>query len=128
MKKAVTVLSIIFCAIIVFFSIFGERLYYSTKPTVEIDRPVRINDMILLPKAAVFHEPDGDYIFTVKSEQGFSTEILTVTKIRLNSCKPDETGYFGEGYVAVEADGYQNAPTVIWASKELKDGQRVVEK
>lgn len=127
MKKAVTVLSIIFCGIILFFSVMGERLYYSTKPKVEIDRPIRINEMILLPETAVFHEPDGDYIFAVDSEQGFSTEILTVTKIRLSRCEPDETGYFGEGYVIVESEEYSNAPTVVWASEELKDGQRVTE-
>lgn len=127
MKKAVTVLSIIFCGIILFFSVMGERLYYSTKPKVEIDRPIRINEMIFLPETAVFHEPDGDYIFAVDSEQGFSTEILTVTKIRLSRCEPDETGYFGEGYVIVESEEYSNAPTVVWASEELKDGRRVTE-
>lgn len=128
MKKVVTVVSLIFCAIILFFSIMGERLYYSTKPNVEIDRPMRVNGMVLLPESAVFHEADGDYIYTVESEQGFSTEILTVTKIRLISCEPDDKGYFGDGYVSVEAEDYRNAPTVIWASKALKDGEKVVEK
>ncbi len=127
MKKAVPVLSILFCAIILFFSFFGEKLYYSTKPQVELDRPLRVNDMVLLPGGAVFHEADGDCIYTVEGEQGFSTEILTVTKVRLTRCEPDETGYFGDGYVLVEAEGYSSAPTVIWASEALKDGQRVVE-
>lgn len=127
MRRIVTIVSLIFCGIIVFFSIMGENLYYSTKPKVEIERPTRVNGMILLPETAVFHEADGDYIFTVESEQGFSTEILTVTKIRLTSCEPDETGYFGDGYVFVEAEGYSNAPTVVWASDELHDGQRVIE-
>ena len=128
MKWIVTVLAVIFCVIIVFFSIKGEDLYYSTKPSVEGERPIRVNGKVVLPETSVFHEADGDYIFTVESEQGFSTEILTVTKIRLTSCEPDDMGYFGEGYVLVEAEGYQNAPTVVWASGELKDGERVVEK
>ncbi len=128
MKKIVTVVSLIFCGIIVFFSVMGEKLYYSTKPEVEVERPMRVNGMVLLPESAVFHQADGDYIFTVESEQGFSTEILTVTKIPLISCKPDETGYFGDEYVSVEAEGYQNAPTVVWASREPKDGEKVVEK
>lgn len=127
MKRIVTIVSLIFCGIIVFFSIMGENLYYSTKPKVEIERPTRVNGMILLPETAVFHEADGDYIFTVESEQGFSTEILTVTKIRLSCYEPDETGYFGEGYVFVEAEEYSNAPTVVWASEGLRDGQRVTE-
>ena len=127
MKKAITAISIIFCVIIIFFSFFGEKLYYSTKPKVELDRPLRINDLILLPESAIFSEADGDYIFTVESEEGFSTEILTVTKVRLTRCEPDETGYFGDGYVMVEAEDYSNAPTVIRASKPLKDGQRVTE-
>lgn len=127
MRRAVTVVSLIFCAIILFFSFMGEKLYYSTKPEVEVERPIRVNGCIILPDTAVFHEADGDYIFTVGSVQGFSVEILTVTKIRLTSCKPDDMGYFGEGYVLVEAEEYQNAPTVVWASEGLKDGERVVE-
>lgn len=128
MKRIVTIVSLIFCAIILFFSFMGEKLYYSTKPNVEVERPIRVNGMVLLPETAIFHEADGDYIFTVESEQGFSTEILTVTKVRLTSCQPDDMGYFGEGYVAVEAEGYQSAPTVIWASEGLEDGEKVVEK
>ncbi len=128
MKIIVTVISLIFCAIILFFSFMGENLYYSTKPEVEIERPMRVNGLVLLPETAVFHGEDGDYIFTVESMQGFSTEIMTVTKIPLISCVPDETGYFGDEYVAVEADGYQNTPTVVWASEEPTDGGRVVEK
>lgn len=128
MKRIVTIVSLIFCAIILFFSFMGEKLYYSTKPNVEVERPIRVNGMVLLPETAIFHEDDGDYIFTVESEQGFSTEILTVTKVRLTSCQPDDMGYFGEGYVAVEAEGYQSAPTVVWASEGLEDGEKVVEK
>ena len=127
MKKAVTAASVIFCAMIIFFTFFGEKLYYSTKPKVELERPLRMNDMILLPESAIFSEPDGDYIFTVESEKGFSAEILTVTKLRLIRCEPDESGYFGDGYVAVEAEGYSSAPTVVYSSKPLKDGQRVIE-
>lgn len=128
MKRIVTIVSLIFCAIILFFSFMGEKLYYSTKPNVEVERPIRVNGMVLLPETAIFHEDDGDYIFTVESEQGFSTEILTVTKVRLTSCHPDDMGYFGEGYTAVEAEGYQSAPTVVWASEGLEDGEKVVEK
>ena len=127
MKKIVTVLGIFFCGVILFFSIFGEKLYYSTKPAVEIDRPMRVNDMVLLPETAIFHEPDGDFIFTVESEEGFSTEILTVTKVRLSRCEPDESALLGEGYVSVEAEGYYSAPTVVRSSAPLKDGQRVAE-
>ena len=127
MKKSVTALSIIFCGIIIFFSLFGERLYYSTKPKVVIDRPLRINDAVLLPEEAVVFEPDGSYIFTVEGSVGFSAEILTVTKVRLTSCEPDETGYLGEGYFAVKAEGYNGAPTVVRTSKKLRDGQRVIE-
>lgn len=128
MKRIVTIVSLIFCAIILFFSFMGEKLYYSTKPNVEVERPIRVNGMVLLPETAIFHEDDGDYIFTVENEQGFSTEILTVTKVRLTSCQPDDMGYSGEGYVAVEAEGYQSAPTVVWASEGLEDGEKVVEK
>lgn len=125
MKKIVTALALVFCAVIAFFTIFGERLYYSTKPVVEIDRPVRVDDMLLLPETAVFHEPDGDYIFAVESYQGFSTEIMTVTKIRLTHCEADEIGYMGDGYVLAQSEEYQRTPIVVRSSGSLKDGQMV---
>lgn len=127
MKKAVTLLALLFCGVIVFFSLMGEKLYYTTKPTVELERPVRVNDMVLLPESAIFHDDDGNYIFTITAETGFSTEILTVTKRPLISCQPDEIGWLGEGYVFVEAEDYRNELTVFKASEPLKDGMKVVE-
>lgn len=127
MRRAVTILSIFFCAVIVFFSIFGERLYYLTKTSVEIDRPVMIDGALILPESAVFREDGGDYIFTVAREQGFSAEILTVTKHRLLTCVPDPTGYFGGGYVSVSAEDYSNELTVVRSQRPLRDGERVKE-
>lgn len=127
MKKLVSVLSILFLAAIVFFTLMGERLFYSTKPTVEIDRPIRIGDRVFLPKTAVFKEEDGEYIYTVTVRQGFSAELLTVTRVRLLSSMEDDTGYLGEDYMIVEAEGYKNSPTVISSSRPLKDGDMVVE-
>ena len=105
----------------------GERLFYSTKPTVEIDRPIRIGDRVFLPKTAVFKEEDGEYIYTVTVRQGFSAELLTVTRVRLLSSMEDDTGYLGEDYMIVEAEGYTNSPTVISSSRPLKDRDMVVE-
>ncbi len=127
MKRVVTVLAAFFCGIIVFFTFFGEKLFYSTKPHVEIARPQRINDLIILPETAVFHDADGDYIFTITAEEGFSAQLLTATKVRLTRCVPDETGYFGVGYVSVAAEGYSGALTVVRANSEPRDGERVVE-
>lgn len=127
MKKLVSVLSILFLAAIVFFTLMGERLFYSTKPTVEIDRPIRIGDRVFLPKTAVFKEEDGEYIYTVTVRQGFSAELLSVTRVRLLSSMEDDTGYLGEDYMIVEAEGYTNSPTVISSSRPLKDGDMVVE-
>ncbi len=126
MKKAVTVLSIIFSAVIVFFSIFGERLYYSTKPKVELERPLRIDGALLAPESAVFHDAGGSCIVCVESEQGFSVEILTTRKIRLAWVRPDSTGYY-EGYVLVQPQTDPTGPIVINSTRPLRGGQRVVE-
>lgn len=126
MKKAITVISVVFCGIIVFFSFMGERLYYLSKPKVVIDRPVKVDGELLVPRSAIIHDAGGYCIISVDVEKGFSTDILTARKIRLVSLRPYDNGYFGDDY-AVIAPGYSNGPIVISSSESIRGGQKVVE-
>lgn len=128
MKKAVVYLMVAFSLVIVFFTFFGESLYYSTKPEVELERmTMDFNGRMYLPESAVFEEADGVYVYTVDSENGFSTEIISVTRHKLIEYGPDETGYF-DGYVAIVPEEDIRGVFVISSTKPLYDGARVVER
>ena len=128
MKKVILCLSAVFCLTIIFFTLFGESLYYSTKPEVELERmTMDFNGSMYLPESAVFEEEDGAYVYTVDSENGFSTEILTVTRHKLIDYYPDDTGYF-DGYVVIVPEEDVRGVFVVYSSKPLYDGARVVER
>lgn len=127
MKKAVVCLMAAFSLVIVFFTFFGESLYYSTKPEVELDRAFGMNDGLYLPESAVFEEADGAYVYTLDSENGFSTEILTVTRHKLIEYYPDDTGYF-DGYVIIIPEEDVRGTFVVSSTKPLYDGARVVDR
>ena len=117
---------LVFCLTILFFTFFGESLYYSTKPKVELDRAVGFGDGLYLPEGAVFEEPDGAYVYTADSENGFSTEILTVTRHKLIEYYPDDTGYF-DGYVKIVPEEDVRGVFVVSSTKPLRDGAMVVD-
>ena len=61
MKKAATVVFALFWAAMIFFTAFGDRLYYAFKPRVEVGEVISFDGGAYLPKSAVFEESDGDY-------------------------------------------------------------------
>ena len=117
----------VFSLTIIFFTFFGESIYYSTKPEVELERATQMNDGIYLPESAIFEESDGAYVYTVDSENGFSTEILTVTRHKLIEYYPDDTGYF-EGYFKIVPEEDVRGVFVVSSTKPLYDGARVVDR
>ena len=128
MKKVILCLSAVFALTIIFFTFFGESLYYSTKAEVECERmTMDFNGMMYLPESAVFEEADGAYVYTVDSERGFSTEILTVTRHKLIEYRPDETGYF-DGYVVIVPEEDVRGVFVVSSTKPLCDGAKVVDR
>lgn len=128
MKKVVLCLSAVFSLTIIFFTFFGESLYYSTKPEIECERmTMDFNGKIYLPESAVFDESDGAYVYTVDSERGFSTDILTVTRHKLTEYHPDDTGYF-DGYVVIVPEEDIRGTFVVSSTKPLYDGARVVDR
>ena len=127
MKKVVLCLTAVFALTIIFFTFFGESLYYSTKPEVELERATQLDSGIYLPESAVFEEADGAYVYTIDSEDGFSTEILTVTRHKLIEYYPDDMGYF-EGYVRIVPEEDLWGIFVVSSTKPLCDGARVVDR
>lgn len=127
MKKAVLFLMVVFALMIIFFTFFGESLYYSTKPEVELEHATQLDSGIYLPESAVFEEADGAYVYTVDGKEGFSTEILSVTRHKLIEYAPDDTGYF-DGYVKVIPEEDVRGVFVVSSTKPLYDGARVVDR
>ena len=117
----------VFCLTIIFFTFFGENLYYSTKPEVEFERATQMNNRIYLPESAVFEESDGAYVYTLDSENGFSTEILTVTRHKLAEYHTDDSGFF-DGYVVIVPEEDIRGVFVVYSTKPLHDGARVVDR
>lgn len=124
MKRAVTAMMILFTAVIVFFSFFGERLYYITKPDAVVYRVQRMwmgedgSRKLMIPKKCVH---DGEYVYTVTRTGGFSLIINTVFKkeVDIIDCADDDD------YVIVESGLNLGDMLVAESSEELQDGDRV---
>lgn len=123
MKKAVSIMIILFSAVIVFFSFFGERLYYLTKPKAVTYRVQNIwtdengNMKLLIPKECV---KEGGFVYVVTQTGGFSLTINTVSKKEV-----DITDSGSDGYVIVNKGLSLGDMLVVDASEELRDGDRI---
>lgn len=126
MKKTAVIFSVMFWAIIVFFTAFGDALYSATKPAVTFDYAFGTEDSQYLPEGAVFEESDGAYVYTVEREQGFSREILTAVRHKLREYHGDDTGYH-EGYVVIVPEEPVRGIFIVSSTKPLFDGAKVVE-
>ncbi len=121
-KKIELIILSLFSLIILFFSIFGEDLYYSTKPNVKLTRIVRRiednNSFLIIPKDAYF---DG-YIFTIESESGFSTTHYTAKAIPVQVEQIDSDLDFLK-----LISGAEIGTTIIACSdRHINDGDRIV--
>lgn len=123
MKKAVFITMTLFCTIIVFFSFFGERLYYLTKPEVVAYRVQNIwtdenGDMkLIIPNKCV---KESGYVYVVTQTGGFSLTINTVSKKEV-----DITDFGRDGYVIVNKGLSPGEILVAESSEELQNGDRV---
>ena len=124
MKKTVTVIMILFSAVIVFFSVYGEALYYSTKPDVTVYRAQNVwtdengKIKLIIPKSCIV---DGEYVYTISQTQGFSLIISTLCKkeIEVSEYEPNEL------MVIVENGLEMGTLIVLDAEGDLSDGIRV---
>lgn len=123
MKKVVAVMMILFCAVIVFFSFFGERLYYLTKPDAVIYRVQSIwtdenGDMkLLIPKECV---KESGYVYVVTQTGGFSLTINTVSRREVDIADAERGDYF-----IVNKGLSLGDMLVMESSEELRDGDRI---
>lgn len=125
MKKVLLALTVLFCAVIVFFTLFGEKLYYATTPTVTLTRVS--NEMIdengyvflVIPKSCIF---ENKYIYGLSSYPGFSMTLYSVNRQEIEVFpNPND-----DSTVLVRSGLKQNQIIVIGANKELSDGEHVV--
>lgn len=82
MKKAVVVITVLFWAVIIFFTVMGETMFYEWCPQVTMASSVytRLEDGTeakLIPKTGLF---EGKYVYTVNRMPGFSAEICTLER------------------------------------------------
>ena len=120
MKKAVTVLAIFFCTVILFFTFFGETLFYESKPQVTTQTTYTVmnesGQFKPLPKECLV---DGGYVYVVTYTQGFSAEITIAEKREIKYIDLSETE------IGV-TEGLRNGEHIIISSdREFKDGDMV---
>lgn len=81
MKRIVTILMLVFCAIILFFTLFGETLFYEAKPQVTTHTTYTImtetGEYKPIPKECLV---GNGYVYVITYTQGFSAEITSVEK------------------------------------------------
>ncbi len=121
MKKVVTIIMCLFCAVIIFFTFFGETLFYKSKPQVTTTTSytyvmVGEDSYKPIPKSCVF---DDKYVYVVTSVQGFSAVIYTVEKREITGYELDDESY-------AVTDGLRNGETIVMETdRPLEDGDRV---
>lgn len=122
-KRAVVIVMILFFAIILFFSFYGERFYYLTKPTVTVYRAqnmwINENDgmRLVIPKESVY---DSEYVYVVNQMSGFSLTINTVSRKEVDISDAET-----DNYVIVNKGLNLGDMIVVKSSEELNDGDRI---
>lgn len=122
MKKLVTILMVLFCAVILFFTFFGETLFYEAKPQVTTHSVYSMyasdgNTAPIIPKECLI---DGKYIFVVTYTQGFSAQICFA------EMREVVTREYDEGYFLVAEGNLRNGERVIVTTdRPFSDGDKV---
>lgn len=126
MKKVIVIVMTLFCAVILIFTFFGEKIYYSIHPKVEIERvSMMIGDKPVIPKSAVYSDESGDYVYTLSSSEGFSMTIYTVHKTAVMVSPCDINFMQGDEYAYLESGLGFGEMIVVMSTKGLLDGCRV---
>lgn len=110
----------LFCAVILFFTFFGETLFYKAKPqvTTAYTYTVMAEDGEYKPLPAECVTPDG-CVYVVNVTSGFSAQIATAEKREIDYRQ------FDDETVAVTF-GLRNGEKVILSSdRPFSDGDKV---
>ena len=122
MKKAVVVITVLFWAVIIFFTVMGETMFYEWCPQVTMASSVytRLEDGTeakLIPKTGLF---EGKYVYTVNRMPGFSAEICTLERHEVTVEEHDEFFYV----ITSDASGISRI-IGLCENGEPEDGVRV---
>jgi hypothetical protein len=124
MKKMYVSLLVLILAALAVSTLYGETLYALGKPVVTVRSATgRLNDpLTYVPLEALRRDGDGDYVYALLSEQGYSRRIYTVIRASVVIHTPDTglgTAGLSSGYIILDR-------VVVQTDRELTDGCRVV--
>jgi hypothetical protein len=113
---------ILFTIVILFFTFFGETLYYATKPHVRITAPTLYTidgeRIVSIPHSAYF---DG-IVYLIEYEASFS---VTLSRVRAVEVEVAEYRTWDNNYIVLS--GLEARDTIVRSvDRELKDGEYVV--
>lgn len=122
MKKAVAVITVLFWAVIIFFTFMGETIFYEWCPQVTMASSIytRLEDGTeakLIPKTGLF---EGKYVYTIHRMPGFSAEICTLERHEVTVEEHDEFFYV----ITSDASGISRI-IGLCENGEPEDGVRV---
>lgn len=122
MKRIITIIMALFCAVILFFTFFGETIFYDAKPQVTVHSVYSMHledgsSAPMIPKECLV---DGKYIYVVSFTQGFSALICTVEMREVVTQEYDDL------YLFVVKGYLRNGEKVVSSTdRELSDGDKV---
>jgi len=126
MKKFYVGLLVLSFLCLLGFYVYGDDLYALNKPRVRTVSPSRFvgYDEIMLPHEALYRGTDGDFVFVLESEQGFSRTILTASRVEVQIISEDD----GQGRVTLEPNSriISVGRVIVLTDQYLEDGMRVV--
>lgn len=112
----------LFCAVILFFTFFGEMLFYEAKPQVTTHSVYSMytpdgNTAPIIPKECLIN---GKFIYVVTYTQGFSAEICSA------EMREVVTQEYDDGYLLViEGDLRNGEKVIVTADRPFSDGDKV---
>lgn len=111
-----------FCAVILFFTFFGETLFYKCKPQVEATGSVY---SVMTDGSAIYMPvpieclADGKYVYVISVTPGFSADIAYVERREIVFDRLDEA------YIAVTGGIRNGERLVLSADRPVADGDKV---
>jgi len=111
--------------LLLFFTLFGKRLYEINKPVVTTltASSVTGREGIVIYSSALYYDGDDTYVYLLLSEQGYSRYIYTVSRVSVNVIQTNELSYTA---VIAEGDVRIGDRVVNGSEGQLENGIRVI--
>jgi len=110
---------------LVFFTLFGDLLYEHGKPVVGVAFATTHigREDVVIPYAALRTDTEGNYVYILISEKGYSRTIYTVSRVKVEVASVDSS----RETVTLSHSGVRAGDRVIIRFEgELEDNVRVV--